>query len=228
MIGDPVDEGVGRIPGFVNAYVFEDPSGTSLIDTTMSRRATPVRRAFEKAGVGWDRVGSILLTHQHLDHVRGAHELSSLTRATVACHSADTPYVNGDRPPKMPAILRWLFPVRPVAVGRTLEDGDAVGPLRVIHLPGHTDGEVAFYHPARKILFSGDSVVERKGRLTLPAPRAASDLRQAVASLEIVRKLDIELLLPGHGVPVRQDVGGKLDDLIRRAPADFLGRAAGA
>lgn len=217
-----MDSGIGRIPGFVNAYVVEDPSGVYLVDTTMSRTAKPVRRAFERADVDLSRLGTILLTHQHPDHVRGASALERRSHAVVACHSADAPYVDGRIPPRMPALVRWFVRVEPVSVQRPLADGESVGPFRVIFVPGHTVGEVAFYLPERRILFSGDAVVERKGALTLPAPRVAVDLRQAVASLEVLRRLDIELLLPGHGVPVRKDVAGRLDDLIARAPEEFL------
>ncbi|MGI0131006.1 MAG: MBL fold metallo-hydrolase [Thermoplasmata archaeon] len=222
-IGDAVDEGVGCIAGFVNAYVVEDPSGTCLIDTTMSKSAKPVRKAFERAGVPLSQIRSILLTHQHIDHVGGAAEVQGSSQAIVACHAADAPFVDGRTPPKLPALLRLFVKVRPVGVQRTLGQGDRVGPLEVIFVPGHTVGEVAFYHAGRKLLFSGDAVVERKGVLTLPAPRFAADLRQAVESLRLLRQLDVETLLPGHGVPVRKNVQGLLDDLIARAPREFLG-----
>lgn len=229
MVGETVDEGVGRIDGgFVNAYVFEDASGTYLIDTTMSRGGTPVRKAFARAGVGLEKISTILLTHQHLDHVRGAARLHRESRATVACHAADAPYIDGRTSPRMGFFLRLFLRPRPVAVGRALNDGETVGPLRVVFAPGHTVGEIALYHAGRKILFSGDSVVERNGQLTLPAARFAADLPQAVRSLEVLRKLDVELLLPGHGAPVRKDFAGRLDDLIARAPKEFLGAGGAA
>ena len=222
MIGEAVAEGIGRIPGFVNAYVFEDTSGTYLIDTTMSGSAAPVRRAFERAGTDLGRVGTILLTHQHVDHIRGAAAVERVRHAVVACHAADAPYVDGRVPLRMGALMRLLFRPKPVPVQHPLSDGESVGPFRVVFAPGHTVGEVAFYLPDRRILFSGYSVVERKGRLALPAPQYAADLRQAVASLQILRSLEIELLLPGHGVPVRKDVAARLDDLIARAPSSYL------
>ncbi len=227
MVGQDVDTGIGWIKGFVNEYVFEDASGTYLVDASFSGSAKPIRRAFERAAADLSKVGTILLTHQHVDHIRGAAELERRSRAVVACHAADAPCVDGRVRPKMPMILRLFASVHPVPVKRELSDGDSVGPFRVVFAPGHTPGEVAFYLPERKVLFSGDSVVEKKGRLTLPAAGYASDIRQAVASLSILRKLDIELLLPGHGEPVRGDVPAKLDDLIARAPGEYLSRAKG-
>jgi glyoxylase-like metal-dependent hydrolase (beta-lactamase superfamily II) len=224
VIGEFVADGVSRIPGFVNAYVYQDGSGSYLVDTTFSRGARPVVRAFARAGVPLTDVGDILLTHHHFDHIGGAAHLEGASHARVACHAADAPIVEGKVRPRMSLFTRLFLQPRPVAVNTLLNDGDTVGPFRVVFVPGHTPGEIALYHPGLRWLFSGDSVVERNGALALPAARFASDLPQAVRSLSVLRKLDIELLLPGHGVPVTKDVAGQLDDIIARAPRELLGR----
>ncbi len=226
IVGLPVVDGVGRIPGgFVNSYTFQEGDETYLIDTGFRRKAKPIVRAFQRANVPLRRVGKVLLTHHHLDHMGGAAYLLQNTPAPLACHADDVAFVDGRAKPPMPLLMRLFARVRPAPVTLTLKDGDQVGPLRVVHAPGHTPGEVAFYHPARKILFSGDSVVERNGRLTLPAAKYAANLDQAIRSLGRLRELEVEVLLPGHGVPVTKDIPALLDDLVRRAPNEFLHRS---
>jgi len=222
--GEPVSDGVGRIPGFVNCYTFREGQETYLIDTGFARRAKPIVRAFQRANVPLGSVGRLLLTHHHIDHMGGAAFLRASIPAPVSCHQDDVPYVDGRVKPPMPLLMRLFVRRHPAPVAVSLRDGDRVGPLLVVHVPGHTPGEVVFYHEARKILFSGDAVVERKGHLTLPGARYASNLEEAVRSLGRVRAMDVETLLPGHGVPVTKDVGAQLDDLVRRAPHEFLGR----
>jgi glyoxylase-like metal-dependent hydrolase (beta-lactamase superfamily II) len=224
-VGEPVSEGVGRIPGFVNSYTYQEGDETYLIDTGFSRKAKPIVRAFHHADVPLARVGKVLLTHHHVDHMGGAAYLLQNTHAPLSCHGDDAPFVDGRVKAPMPLLMRLLVHVRPAPVAVALKEGDQVGSLTVLHVPGHTPGEVAFYHPTRKILFSGDSVVERKGRLTIPAANFASNLDQAVQSLARLRSLDVELLLPGHGVPVTAGVGPLLDDLIKRAPTEILRRS---
>jgi glyoxylase-like metal-dependent hydrolase (beta-lactamase superfamily II) len=222
-VGEPVVDGVGRIPGFVNSYTFLEGEKTYLIDTGFARRAKSIVRAFETAHVPLASVSKLLLTHHHLDHMGGAAYLQETTHAPISCHGEDVPYVDGRTRAPMPLLMRLFVRVHPVPVAIALNDGDRVGPLQVVHAPGHTPGEVVFYHPARKILFSGDAVVEQKGRLTLPGRKFASSLEQAVQSLTRVQALEVDVLLPGHGVPVTRDIGPLLDDLIRRAPHEFLG-----
>jgi len=224
VAGDPVVDGVGRIPGFVNSYIFRSGEETYLIDTGLARKARKIVRAFEEARIPFDRVGKVLLTHHHIDHMGGAAFLVETTHAPLACHGEDAPFVDGRTPTPHPWIMRLFVRVRPAPVAIPLKEGDRVGSLVVLHVPGHTPGEVAFYEPARKILFSGDSVVEHEGHLSIPAAKYASNLEQAVQSLQRLRALDVELLLPGHGVPVTRNIPGLLDDLIRRAPIDYLHR----
>jgi hydroxyacylglutathione hydrolase len=223
-IGSPVVDGVGVIPGFVNSYTLRSTDATYLIDAGFFRKAGRIVRAFRDADVPLDQVGGVLLTHHHVDHMGGSAFLVQNTHAPLACHGDDAPYVEGRAKAPMSLLMRLFVRARPAPVAIPLKGGDRVGSLVVVHTPGHTPGEVAFYDPLQKVLFSGDAVVEHTGRLTLPAPRYAANLEEAVRSLDRLRALDIEVLLPGHGSPVTRDVAGHLDELIRRAPADYLQR----
>ncbi len=222
IVGEPVSDGIGRVPGFVNSYTYREGEETYLIDTGFPRKAKPIVRAFQDAGVPLARVTKIALTHHHVDHMGGAAYLLEDTKAPLSCHVDDAPFVDGRSQARMPLLMRLFVRMHPAPVAVMLKEGDRVGSLSVVHLPGHTPGEIALYHPARRILFSGDSVVERKGALTVPGAKFAWDLPKAVESLARIRSLDVDLLLPGHGAPVTKNVGPLLDDLIRRAPNEFL------
>ncbi len=225
--GVPVSDGVGRIPGFVNCYTYREGGETYLIDTGFSRRAKAVVRALRTASLPVDRVRKILLTHHHVDHMGGAAYLVQNSHALVECHADDAPFVDGRQKQPIPLLMRLFMRVHPAPVATSLKDGDRIGSLVVVHAPGHTPGEVVFYHPERKILFSGDAVVERKGTLTVPAARFAWNLDQAIRSISRIRALEVELLLPGHGDPVTKNIPALLDDLARRAPAEFARRGSG-
>ena len=46
----------------------------------------------------------------------------------------------------------------PCPVDELLGDGDAFGPLQVLHAPGHSPGHLAFWWPERRFLIAGDGV----------------------------------------------------------------------
>ena len=91
----------------------------------------------------------------------------------------------------------------------TFDDGetlDVPGRPRAIHTPGHTEGHAAFYMEDRGLLFTGDGLVTmnlkggRRGPQLL-AEVFHTDAEQARASLSLMKDLDTNLVLPGHGDP---------------------------
>jgi glyoxylase-like metal-dependent hydrolase (beta-lactamase superfamily II) len=125
-----------------------------------------------------------------------------------------------------PAILRYFIEViqsdgtsiQPVQTVERLHDGrlDVPGTPVVIHVPGHTEGEVAFYLPDRDILFCGDALATVdfetwRGNTPQLLPQwLNTDHDQARTSLADLESLGEVLLLPGHGDPWTGNLGDAL------------------
>jgi len=128
------------------------------------------------------RVEVILLTHGHPDHVGALEEVQAATGAPVAFHPAETESV-------------------PLPASFELQDGDVVElgecRLRVIHVPGHTHGSVAFL--AGRHLIGGDTLFPGgPGHTDTPA-----DFRQILISIRerLFTLPDETIVHPGHGLP---------------------------
>ena len=96
--------------------------------------------------------------------------------------------------------------VTPIAEVGELLDGatlDVPGAPRVIHVPGHTAGSVAFHVPARDAVFVGDAFVTRDVITGRRGPHFATafnqDNRLAFAALARLDGLAARHVLPGHG-----------------------------
>jgi glyoxylase-like metal-dependent hydrolase (beta-lactamase superfamily II) len=102
-----------------------------------------------------------------------------------------------------------------------------LGAWRVHETPGHAPSHVVLHQPERGLLLSGDHLL---GRVSLyydygDTPDPAGEF---LASLDVVDRLDVQLVLAGHGRPVRdaralteanrRAVHGKLDR-VRKAIA---------
>jgi glyoxylase-like metal-dependent hydrolase (beta-lactamase superfamily II) len=107
----------------------------------------------------------------------------------------------------------------PVRVDRPLAEGDVVpfGGRRwqVHHRPGHSTSDTVFHDPDARLLVAGDHLLSQvSSNALLSEPLRASEdeadptvrltpLRDYRASLARTREMDVDLVLGGHGGPVR-------------------------
>jgi endoribonuclease LACTB2 len=102
----------------------------------------------------------------------------------------------------------------PIVDDERIDAGD--GALTALHTPGHAPDHCCFV--AGGDVFCGD-LARSGGTIVIPAGRGG-DLTQYLASLERVRRLRPERLLPGHG-PVIDDWDVVIDAYVRhRAQRD--------
>lgn len=208
-----VTEGVHRVDGVraANVYVVETADGLLLVDTGIAPAARAILRFIRGLGHTPRDVRDIVITHCDIDHVGGAAALRTATGASLAIHADDAAVLGGQVPPPkggraMRAIVR-LARFHPVGADRLLADGDEVAGLRVVHVPGHTDGSIALVRDDG-VVFSGDAMLaSRRGAPKPPDPRLALDRDQASASAGLIRATGARLLLPGHGAPARLEPG---------------------
>ena len=173
-----------------NCYIATDENGTAaIIDPGADAHA--ILRVLQDEGV---RIGGILLTHAHFDHIGAVNTLAE--DVSVFCHRLDVPALQDGR-----LNLSALFgrPLAPIADAVCVEDGDtiAIGELTftVLHTPGHTVGSCCYR--LGDVLFAGDTLFRDSiGRTDFPGGDFAV-MRQSLARLAA---LDGELTVyPGHG-----------------------------
>ena len=121
------------------AYLIHDAQSgqTALIDVP---EAAPILA--ELAARGW-KLGMILLTHHHSDHIQGVAEVVEATGAVVLGARAD--------------IARLPHLDRALAEGDRVTIGGEVG--HVLDVSGHTMGHIAFVFPASNLAFTADSLM---------------------------------------------------------------------
>lgn len=126
------------------------------------------------------RPAAIALTHRHPDHAALAPALATATGAPVRAAIA--------------------------AAGEPLTDGEVLasdaGAVVAVATPGHTPDHLSFVwdSPAGRIVFVGDLLMGEGDTTLVAAPEG--DLGDYLASLERVRALRPDVLLPAHGAAI--------------------------
>jgi glyoxylase-like metal-dependent hydrolase (beta-lactamase superfamily II) len=184
--------------------------------------------ALERFGAG-ARPSAIVMTHGHFDHVGALEDLAEVWDVLVYAHPDEEPYLDGQQsyPPPDPsvggglmALSSSLFPRQPVNVGRRLrllpQDG-SVPPMpgwRWVHTPGHTPGHVSLWRESDRALIVGDAFVTtaqesvyaaltQKSEMHGPPMYFTPDWISARASVRKLAALEPELVVTGHGRPMR-------------------------
>jgi glyoxylase-like metal-dependent hydrolase (beta-lactamase superfamily II) len=201
--------GVYKVDGLraANVYLVAIDDGLLLVDTGMPGNAKRILAYIESTGGHAADLRYIVLTHSDMDHIGSVARLKELTGAKVAIHELDGPVLAGRRRAQkggpLMAVFGRLFRIRHVVPDLLLKDGDVVGGLTVIHVPGHTAGSIVLVREDG-VVFSGDALISNnEGQVRPPRPRLALDPAQAQASAERIKALPIKLLCTGHGAPVR-------------------------
>jgi len=170
--------------GFVNAYVLVRVKEVAVVDTGTPKNASKIEDVVRTAGLGWNAVHHVILTHYHPDHIGSVGEvLEAAAKATAYAGAADIPQIKSPRPLK--------------AVG----DNDEVFGLRVISTPGHTPGHICVFDPAGSLLILGDAM-NNIGKLMGPNPQYTADMAQAHQSVKKLAGLKFERAFFGHGEPI--------------------------
>lgn len=170
--------------GVVSAYVLVRGGEAAVVDTGVEGSADAIEAALGAAGVGWDAVGNVILTHRHPDHIGSVDAvLAAAPDATFHAGAADVPAV-------------------PVDGVRSLADGDRVFDLTIVATPGHTPGHVSVHDPGSGLLVAGDALNGTDGSdVRGPNPDFTSDMETARASVAVLAELEVSTVLFGHGAP---------------------------
>ncbi len=221
--------------GHVHAFLIDDGHALTLVDTLADDNGGRVLAAIKRLGRSPRDVTQIVLTHGHRSHLGGLAALKRLTGATVLAHAWEADIIAGERRaqpvtfrPVQPLRTWWriyhlqlginfgLKPHVPCPIDRAVEDGDAIGPLQVLHSPGHSPGHLAFYWPERRTLIAGDAIA------TWPAlapgwPSFNLNPTQERASLRRMSGLDVDVVGVGHGEPIVKNAAEELHRVVEQA-----------
>ncbi|MEG3630183.1 MBL fold metallo-hydrolase [Streptomyces poriticola] len=223
-----------------NWVILTDGDALTLIDTGYPGDRQGLLDSLAAVGGSPRAVTAVLITHAHNDHLGSAEYLRTAFGTPVQLHTAEVPHARRDflhqvsvptvlRNGLRPGVLPWAVHVLrsggtarvPVAAPEPFPQTGALdlpGRPVPVHTPGHTDGHCAYHLPHAGVVVSGDALVSGHPTSRVRGPQLLPgmfhrDRARTLASLDVLARLDGDLLLPGHG-PVHH---GPVKDAAHRA-----------
>ncbi len=167
----------------------------TLIDPGHIQYLPGLFHQIEEDGLSKDRLKLILLTHSHPDHLEGIEAFLDQP-VKIAMSREEDQYLQN--------IGKYLFemmgiPLPPYRIDFFLKEGELRLKNRVLQIfqtPGHSPGSLSIYWSEKKALFTGDLIFYGGvGRTDFPKGNS----KLLIRSIERLARLDVEILLPGHG-----------------------------
>ncbi len=187
-----------------NNIVFHEGAEATLIDSGYVTHADQTLALVERA-LEDRKLVRLINTHSHSDHIGG-------NAAVRRAHGCRILVPEG----MAPAVADWdedalllssaHQQAEPFEFDATLAPGDEfeMGSLRwqALHVPGHDMHALAYYAPRERILISGDALWQDGfGVMFAELHGDSSGLPAQRRTLEMLRELDVGVVIPGHGAP---------------------------
>jgi glyoxylase-like metal-dependent hydrolase (beta-lactamase superfamily II) len=220
----------------VNAFAIAAGSGIVLVDTGLHEPGSlgQLERALDQASLRLEHVRLVVCTHAHVDHYGQAGPIVHAAGCELWMHPNHAHVTQAASDPDsllerrlevarnsgVPAapLAEWAEARRGQDLGvaevvlpdRELVDGVEVetdlGSWRVYETPGHAPSHVVLHQPERRLLLSGDHLLGRVS-IHLDYGYTPDPAGEFLSSLDTVDQLDVQLVLAGHGRPVRDAHG---------------------
>jgi glyoxylase-like metal-dependent hydrolase (beta-lactamase superfamily II) len=206
QLADGVSQLAGFPPNAINVYLLEDV----LVDAATKYAG---RRIFRELG---DRtISAHALTHAHPDHQGASRAVCERYGVPFwvgekDADAAENPKLIGERQPD--SFMAQFFARTMTGPGRhvdrRLHEGDEVAGFKVLDVPGHSAGHVAYWRESDGVLVLGDvlnnmDVITSIPGLTVPKSYLTPDPAENRRSAKKLAALEPKLVLFGHGAPLR-------------------------
>ncbi len=191
--------------GYLNANHFAYRSDEPvLIDTAYVGDFDVTERHLLDLGVDLSRVGLIVNTHCHCDHIGGNKIVQDRSGCAIALHRIGKHFIDT----RDDWSTWWRYYMQEADFFHCSiapEEGDIVsaGPhdFEVMHTPGHAADGIVLYNREQKVLISSDTVWENDAAAMTVRVEGSIAPFSMMESLTKIEKLDVKVVYPGHGSP---------------------------
>jgi glyoxylase-like metal-dependent hydrolase (beta-lactamase superfamily II) len=187
-----------------NNIVFHEGAEATLVDSGYLTHADQTLALLDRALEG-RKLTRLINTHSHSDHIGGNATVRRAHGCSISVPEGMAPAVR-DWDEDALLLTAALQRAEPFAFDATIAPGDALemGGIewQALHVPGHDMHALAYYAPTERVLISGDALWQDGfGVMFAELHGDNSGLPAQRRTLELLRELAVDVVIPGHGAP---------------------------
>jgi len=185
-------------------YILECEGGLILVDVGFTPLCHEnIQKELVSMDSKWGDIKMIIITHAHGDHINNLAKVRELTDAEIVIGEGDE---------------NALEERTGISADIVLDQGDVIGAcgnIEIIHVPGHSPGNLSLYMHKHKALIAGDTIFgDSEGTLEAPPEKYCTDVHMAAKNLIILAEYDFDALLLSHGKNTYENAKEKVMKLI--------------
>jgi glyoxylase-like metal-dependent hydrolase (beta-lactamase superfamily II) len=211
-------------PYHINAYLIKTKWGNFLFDTSIKTETsieTIINTIKENGGID-----GIILSHGHLDHAGCSAIISDKFDVPIYVSLEEKERISSDFNLRMKRRINKIIKIADylgLDKNNTQKEYEKINYYRniltpidfcfnidrlnipdfkILRLPGHTNGSIGIYITSKKILLSGDALLEDGISPFFDPDLLENSILTYENSLNMLKNLEITQILPGHGNPI--------------------------
>ncbi|PID27707.1 MAG: hypothetical protein CSB55_07925 [Candidatus Cloacimonadota bacterium] len=191
---------------YVNSSFIETKSNLIIIDTMLfprdGKELAEKKKAYNKD------VRFIINTHWHSDHCYGNRFLAD-EKSEIIAHKDHLKTLarekNVIKPDRKSFVKQKNLRYPDITFDKKYDLECEGEKFKLFSLPGHSDDSIGIFWVGEKILFAGDTVLNSNdGHYSVPYFFWGNSSEMLI-SLKNILQINSQLIIPGHGMPVKPD-----------------------
>ena len=191
--------------GWSTILLLKTARGLALFDTGASGDRPGLRAALRGRGIEPDRIGTVILSHLHFDHMANAE---CFPKAEIILHEDEYAYVreHGAADPAI-SVFQVDGLLRSAQLSLVSGEIEVLPGVRMIRTSGHSGGHVSLVLTVenRRVVLAQDALKHR-GELVSGHSAGAFDEAAANASIRRIAGM-ADVIVPGHDGPITVENG---------------------
>jgi len=211
-------------PYHINAYLINTEQGNFLFDTSIKTKTSieTITNAIKENG----GIDGIILSHGHLDHAGCSAIISEKFDIPIYISLEEKERISSDFNLRLKRRINKIIKIAdhlgldknntqkeyekinfyrdlftPIEFCFNIEKLN-MSDFKILKLPGHTNGSIGIYITSKKILLSGDALLEDGISPFFDPDLLENAILAYENSLNSLKNIEIIQILPGHGTPI--------------------------